>query len=418
MKPATVIKTALLSGILLSVVSFYTCLKSTDPGLPEDVLKVLNETGFNRIELTKTIAEFIDNPNSLKLTGAYFLISNMDRQYYVDFYVHDTIGNIFNIDPLSFASSGSFMYYWKKLDSLTGGLFFKARTFVLDTDTLESALLVSRINKVLDSSANPYLGSYPSDATFNFTLPYRIANEAVENWQQILIKAYPSIFDQAHTLSPDSMIRLIDRFVEHNFTSDARFVKQGSVQPLNQLIQNKTGSYEDLAQLRIKMLRTAGIPATMDYVPYLADSVNGFHWAVAMNSAGVFIPLVTSHAKYLFDEDNKRIPKIYRRVYAIQSNSLFRTKDIRFYTPPFLGHYDYVDVTHEYFEVSYQTIDVTQSSDTIIYVTVYNDGKWKAIDYAFNNNEKTVFQNIRSIITYKPAVFSQESIALLISNYN
>jgi len=412
MKPTIAIKPLLFISILLCFTSLYSCLKSTEPGLPDKVLKVLNETGFNRIELTKTIAEFIDYPDELKLSGAYYLISNMDRQYYVDFDVKDTLGNIYSIDPMSFGSESTFLAYWKKLDTLSGGLKFKARTFVLDTDTVESSILVSRINRILDTLTNPYLDRYPIDIIFECALPYRIANEAIENWQNILLQEYPLLFDHTDKLGPDSMISLIDSFVKANFRFDGRFVKQSSIQPLRQLIMNKAGSHEDLAQLKVKMLRTAGIPAVMDYVPYLADSVNGFHWASAMQEDLSFKPLVNKNMQFLFRENNLRIPKIYRRVYTIQPRSLFRTKETQFFTPPFLGHYDYLDVTEEYFSVVHNSMSAT-SSDSIIYLAVYNDSMWKAIDYAVVENNIGSFKNIRPALMYKPAVFKNDSIILL-----
>lgn len=389
-----------------------SCLKSTEPGLPPDVLMVLNETGFNRIELTKTIAEYFGSADTLKLKGAYYLISNMHRQYFVDFTVHDSSGNMYQIEPLSFAADTSFLAFWKTLDSITGGLRFKARIFMLDTDTISSSTLVSRINRCLDTLTNPYLDQYTHEAVFQYVLPYRIANEAIEDWQEILLNEYPFIFQKTDSLPPDSMIRFIDSFVENQFRFDGRFVKQATVQPTDQLIRLGKGSHEDLAHLKVKMLRTAGIPASMDYTPYLNDSVNGFHWAVAMNSTGVFIPLIPENARFLFTEQNTSIPKMYRRVYEIQPNSLFRAKDISFYTPPFLGHYDYLDVTNEYFDVVQYYFEKTRP-DSIAYMTVFNDRNWKAIDHAFAGHTDYRFNNLRSAINYRPAVFRNDSLLLL-----
>jgi len=399
-------------GFLILGFTNISCLKSTKPGIPPDVLKVLNETGFNRIELTKTIAGYIGTTDTLKLKGAYFLISNMHRQYYVDFKVYDSNNNMYEIGPLSFQTDSTFLAYWNALDLITGGLRFKANIFMLDTDTITSSILSSRIDRCLDTITNAYLNHFTRESVFQYVLPYRIANEAIENWQEILLYEYPDLFRSNKSVSSDSMIRLIDDLVEDQFRFDGRFVKQSSVQKTDQLIRLGRGSHEDLAQLKVKMLRTAGIPATIDYTPYLNDSVNGFHWAVAMNSSGVFVPLIPEKCRFLFSKQNTKIPKIYRRVYAIQPNSLFRSKDISFYTPPFLGHYDYLDVTREYFDVVQLQVKTTQS-DTVIYVTVFNDGNWKAIDHAYAGNKGYWFYNLRSAIEYRPAVFRNDSLMLL-----
>ncbi|MCC7317657.1 MAG: hypothetical protein IT219_03950, partial [Bacteroidales bacterium] len=62
-----------VATIVSMLVMLGSCLKSTKPGLPDEVVQAINETGFNRIQLTKTISNFLDPADSLQREAAYFL---------------------------------------------------------------------------------------------------------------------------------------------------------------------------------------------------------------------------------------------------------------------------------------------------------------------------------------------------------
>lgn len=95
-------------------------------------------------------------------------------------------------------------------------------------------------------------------------------------------------------------------------------------------------------------MRAFGIPATLDYTPHISDTNQGFAWAVAMNKNAEFVPLLPPGTEDLFLSSG-RIPKVYRRIFHDNENSLFAKKNLEVTTPPFIGHYHYQDVTQEYF---------------------------------------------------------------------
>ncbi|MDP3462648.1 MAG: transglutaminase domain-containing protein [Bacteroidales bacterium] len=398
-------KMCLLIVILLISTS---CLKSDKPGLPEEVIRTYSETGFNRIEFTKTIGKFIDDAgDSIQLQAAYFLIAKMRSHYMVTYDVTDTSGAIYQIDPFMFTSGDSLLAHWKKLDSIHGGLHYQPDRFVLDTDTIKSELLISTIQQTMKSQKPEWHGLYDKETVFQYVLPYRIANEAVEDWRSQLADTFPELlYFSAQTYEPDIIIENINEFVNSRFIFDKRFIKQATIQPLADLLRNRVGNYEDLAHLKVKLLRMCGIPATIDYTPYLADSVNSFVWAVAMNSDRKFQPLLSEETKYLFERSNY-FPKVYRRIFHENNSSLFRLKPISLTTPPFLGHYDYLDVTQDYVDViqlQYEQV----SPDTLLYLTVLNDKKWRAVDFAISADNQFVFNNIASNITLRPAILNQD----------
>lgn len=392
------------------MVLFSACLKSTEPGLPPEVVKVFEKTGFNRIEFTKTIGHYLDGSDSLKLKAAYFLIANLDRQYTVSYDIKDTAGNIITIDPLAFSTEHEFLSYWKTLDSTLAGLSYKPHKFVLDRDTIRAELLISTIDKAYETRSQA-IGKHYSEADFfNYVLPYRFGNEITEDWRTRLPEAFPVLNTFAKgEHAPEEAIAYINQLVDSLFSFDGRFIKQAIPQLTEQLLENKRGNYEDLAYLKAKMLRCCGIPATIDYTPYLSDSVNGFYWAVGQNSAGKFIPLIPKRTEYLFDEKQGRIAKVYRRTFHNQPNGLFRLKKTDLTTPPFLGHYDYMDVTDAYFHVFNLAIS-RPCTDTLVYLGVFNDKQWRAIDWTFCKNDSISFTGCTAEIDYMLLQFSNKKL--------
>lgn len=407
------LKTCLLIAILFA---FTSCLKSKKPGLPEEVVKTYSEAGFNRIEFTKTIGKFIDDAgDSVQLQAAFFLIAKMRSHYMVTYDVTDTSGTIYQIDPFMFPNGDSLLTYWKTLDSIHGGLQYLPNRFVLDTDTINAELLISAIQLTIASQKPEWNDFYDKETVFRYVLPYRIANEAVEDWRSQLAERFPELLHfSEETSDPVLIIEHINQFVNSRFMFDKRFLKQSATQPLADLLRNRIGNYEDIAHLKVKLLRMCGIPATIDYTPYLADSVHSFVWAVAMNSDRKFQPLLSEETKYMF-VSKKYFPKVYRRIFHENRESLSRLKPISLTTPPFLGHYDYLDVTDDYVDVN-QLRYVQTSPDTLIYLTVKNDKEWRAVDWAIVKDNQFVFNNIANNITLRPAILQQDHYIFLDEN--
>jgi hypothetical protein len=398
--------TSLLLVICGSI--FQSCLKSKKPGIPLDVVDIIQNTGFNRVELTKTIAKYFESGDSLKLQAAYFLIRNMKRQYSVEYQLIDSNENIIEINPLDFADEESFLKYWDSLETNTNGLVFNAKKYMLDRDTITYEILTSTIEKSIEARNYPWAKGYDNNIFFKYVLPYRIGNEHIEDWRSFLMQEFSWIEDSAgKDAKADNVAQIVNNYVNRNFSYDLRHLKNPHEQKLEDLFANKNGNYRDLSFLKARILRSLGIPATVDYIPYLSDSVHSFHFAVYFDDEGNFKPLLDPETENLI-YDETLIPKVYRRIYHTIDSSLFAIKDLMKTTPPYLGHYDYLDVTEHYVPVQ-EIIYEGFCPDTLIYLSVFNDKKWRATDWAICKNNKAVFKNISRGVNYRFSWLEDES---------
>ena len=108
-----------------------------------------------------------------------------------------------------------------------------------------------------------------------------------------------------------------------------------------------------------------------------------------------------------------KVAKVYRRIHHNNPESLFSIKKKKTHTPPFLGNYNYLDVTNEYLQTADTSIHCTDTSQ-FIYLAILNENKWKPVEWAqVESDGKAVFSNMGTGIYYKPVIVSEEEIIVV-----
>lgn len=385
-----------------------SCLKSKRPGLPANVVKVISETGINRVELNKTIGHFIDKQDSIFLHSAYFLIQHLPHHYAVTYKLTDRRDSTLDFNLNQFNTYEELQEWWFEQKYRKNGIRYKPKKYTLDRDTITAELLINTINLAVSSKSYPWTKTYSEKDFFEYVLPHRFGNETIHDWRSNIHETYSWIVDSVgNQEDPSKLIQLINAHVNGNFVFDKKYLKRPEPQHFNEILETKKGNYQDLAYLKAMLLRTFGIPATIDYVPYLADTTGSFYFAVAKNAQDQFEPLLPINTTYLFQQN--KIPKVYRRIYTNNPNSLYALKDLSLNTPPFIGHYHYYDVTNEYVPVSSFSFPVKQT-DTLYYAAVFNDSSWRAVDWALSFSETAIFPSLGSDISYRIMLIDNDSL--------
>lgn len=392
-----------------------SCLKSTDPGLPRQVVDAIQGTGVNRIELTKTVAEYIESTDTSRLHAVYYLIANIPHQYAVDYEIKDTLSNIYDFVPMAFASYEDAELFWKSKENKNGGLHYIPQKYTLDRDTITADFLIQNIEDAFLTKTFAWTHPYTGMCFEKYVLPYRFGNEHLNHWRREILHDFKWLIDQyEHEQSPDTLIHFVNDYVNKEYTFDKRFLRLPNPQSYAEISLTKKGNYQDLAYLKASLLRGIGIPATIDYVPFLADTAQAFYFAVAQNDRGQFVPLLPPNTAYLFEK--KHIPKVYRRTFDVVKSSLFAIKQLSLKTPPFIGHFHYLDVTESYFSTS--TIEfIKEGKDTLVYIAVTNDKKWKATDWKINHDEQVLFQQMVEGPKYAMGIMKNDSLQIISTKF-
>ena len=392
-----------------------SCLKSTDPGLPRQVVDAIQETGVNRIELTKTVAKYIESDDTSRLHAAYYLIANIPHHYAVDYDIQDTTGVLYEFDPLAFNSFEEVEAYWKARGQAKGGLHYVPKKYTLDRDTISANFLIQNIEDAFRSKTFAWTKNYSPQSFKAYVLPYRFGNEHLTNWRSDILRDYQWLINRfAHQQSPDTLIQFVDALINKEYQFDERFLRLPNPQSYSEISKTKKGNYQDLSYLKASLLRSFGIPSTIDYVPFLADTVQAFYFAVAQNEQGEFMPLLPPNTAYLFEK--KHIPKVFRRGFEPVNSSLFAIKKISLKTPPFIGHFHYMDVTSTYFSTSSIAFR-SSNNDTLFYIAVMNDKKWKATDWKITLEQQVLFQQMVEGPSYAMGIMKNDSLQIISTQF-
>lgn len=386
----------LVMGLLVS----QSCLKSKRPGIPPEVVEVLNISGIHKPQLNRFILECMQTKDSLKIDAGFFLISNLHRNYTAYYKLIDSLGNSYELEPEDFNNLWDIRVFIDSLENNYGDLSYKADSFAIDYTKVRANILSKNINLAFKSWKSNKLGlNYDFETFKKYILPFKAGNENIETFREFLFNEFNDILDTNKTFTEN--ITHLNNHINSLVIYDERYIRKLAVQPIKELLKNGKGNLADINILKVKTFRSLGIAAVMDYTPFIADSSGWYAWTTVFSPEGREIHLDISNGKLETLLDN-RIAKVYRRTYFEDSTSLFVYKDIKESTPRFLGHFNYFDVTNNYFETEDFTISNSNTDDKYLYLAVYNDGKWRPVDWALNKEGYAHFTDLGKSVLYLP----------------
>ncbi len=379
----------------------WQCLKSKKAGIPIAVVKVIAKADLNKPELMNAIGEYLAPEDSLKLKAMYWLIANMDGNYTVYYSVQDSLGKHYTFSPENFSSYLDLKHHWDVTEQRVGNLLYHADSFSVDFHSLKAGFLIENMNDAWQAyQVNAWSKGYDFITFCRWILPYRCANEPVEPFRKHFLKKYGNSIRQAHPKNALDAALIINRLVNSELNYKDTYNKEANVQSISQLEASGYGNFLDINVYKVKVLRSFGLAATLDYTPFLADSSFGYVWTT------VILP---DHSEWRFDFPKRvphlnrpgRLAKVYRRTFERDTTSLYAIKDIKQTTPPFLGHYYCRDVSNQ---INNRTVVLDYFPNLpFAYLAVFNDGEWHPVSWALPKPESgTVFHMMGTNIVYLP----------------
>jgi len=392
---------------LLLVIISSSCLKSKKTGIPPEVLQILNNSGIHKPDLLKVILAFQKPEDSVKLKSAYFLIENLESNYYIKITLRDSNEKDVVINFNDFTDYISIKNQIDSIEIISGRLNYRVDSILLDINNVNSEFLIKHINSVITSQKNLWNCNYDIDTYYNFILPYRVANEEIASNNNHSHNLLISEIRKESDILSISM--RINKAINKEIIYDSRLEIAPNVQSVSVTEENKSGNWCDINLYKIHVLRSLGIAAALDYTPYFTDSLLGNY------TTTVILPDNTEINLPNYENEKEPYPqgktaKVYRRTFKSIPNSLFSIKDKKTHTPPFLGNYNYLDVTNNYLQTDSVSIDFADTTK-YVYLAVYNENSWKPIDWAIAQPDgKAYFYNMGTGIMYMPVVVSKDSI--------
>ncbi len=188
----------------------------------------------------------------------------------------------------------------------------------------------------------------------------------------------------------------------------------GSFPPsLAELCKYKTGTCREEAAYLVAMLRSIGVPSTIDFTPHWGNRTNAHEWSVILLPNGKATPFYMGcepgdTAQY-FHSYLK--PKVFRNCFQMNRDFVY---DFRFEKsiPDLFINPKFIDVTDEYCKTTNVTRIIPQHylGYKVAYICVFDAKDWVPVFYGRIDGDKVTFKSMGRNIIYSMAFFENETL--------
>ena len=376
--------------------------------VPNGVKQVFELAGENKKELQAVIDHYsIHKEDSLKLFAARYLISNSMIHSFKISYFEDKNGEKVEFYPPEY---GSLQKANSARDSLMNHTNYISNV-VSDCAQLKSGHLINHIDKLFEIwKSVSWFNEVGFKQFIRNILPYRVQNEPLSSWADVLNERYAALIDTIPNKSILESAKLINSAMAEDIRYGHYWMGGIGAQSVLELLESKSGMCDDLSAFGVCAMRACGIPAAMDFTMWTRRDF-GHSWAVVFDEDGKawsFGPGEQNPGDHIkiFQVDHRKLSKVYRRTFEMNKSGLWsQVEDIRS-IPPFLRQLNIMDVTSEYVPVFDIPVPVDESyNDKMAYICVYNLNRWRPIFWGNVDNAKATFLDMGADILYIVAEF-------------
>lgn len=388
----------------------------------EDRLELaLNFAGNNRQELEIVLENYKDYP--LKYKAARFLIENMPYHYSVDKDYSKRLQPVYDkheIISLKYNWTSS-LAWGKEIDSLeiaSRGLFKPISDLLKNSDshTIKSDWLIEQIDLAFKAwKDNKYTQNISFEDFCQYILPYRFSDKfELDNSRERFYRKYKDLFDGKYGSFINATDSLLYLLKDIRFNSS----KGNSIPIFNAktLEQIRYSRCEERCWYNSLVLSSTGMAVAIDGVPCWASRNNSHTWnALLINGQTYPFEPFWDNDRWKYSEiynniaidslwGKVRLPKVFRKTFAIQLNGPLADKDVTredipiYFRNPFLQ-----DVSNQYFDTTDVEIALSTSLKKIpkyAYICAYNYRQWVPVQWGKVNNRSVSFKGMGRDIVY------------------
>lgn len=307
-----------LCFLLLSFSLFLACSK------PSELEQALEIAGDNRNELEKVLERYRINPvDSLKYKAACFLIENMPGYYYYEGEYLEKYAEYFK---LLGESSSQPVEILDSLSNVYGPFNRSYLEMKQDIEEIDSAYLCENIDLAFKVwTEKPWCKDVSFEDFCENILPYRIGNEKLTYWRKNYLEEYSPLIENLDIKDPiEVSIILRHRILEEMWPKKFTTKNPPGYPSLDAYTaKNLTGSCDNMNQFVVFLLRSVGIPCSIDYMPIRGDQNIGHSWVSLKNNKHEYYTIdYFGDAAYISGTElNHRSikSKVYRKTFSRNS---------------------------------------------------------------------------------------------------
>ena len=394
---------------IVAIILFYTL--NSYAQYPDAVEQNLKKAGKNRSELEKAIMHCQKTGNLLKLKAIYFLIGNMDIHSTSDYYWTTKEGNKIDYSELNYPDFDQASKAFETIKTQNPGL--RPQTVIYkDLETIKGDFIIDNLEKAF-TAWQSNVGKESSFDTFcEYILPYRISVEPLQDWRSNYALKYNWVDEKIKSFGVEPSLDYVKDEIDTWYTNT--WGTGGRTEPLPrlgamQLLLRKQGLCEDLADLGVFAMRSLGIPATVNAIPYWATATGGHFTNTFFGN--IEKPISYDFGTKVYTKKLNREPaKVLRYTYSKQAETLASIEEAINIPKGFLREQNYIDVTNEY----WSTTDVkctllpNPENPKTAYIATFNGLSWKTFWWGKIKENNIQFSQVCKGTVILPQYYSHE----------
>ncbi len=369
---------------------------------------------YYKIKYTKTVQHYQSPPDSLKLKALYFILKNLDDQFFFKGkWIDEYQSAILNSKQRSVSD------FEAKLDSIKQ-LYPGPLVKIKDENIITDKYLVENIDRAFESRKNPWVKDLNFSDFCEYVLPYKIGNEQPETWGACL--------EKTDYLRPDSLAGLTDMFKAASYVNSHLnwFTISGSYDyptdagyELSRLIA--TGTCYSSTKMALFQCRALGLPVVIDYAPSWGNRSRSHYWNALIYNNRPY-PFDATYANIGFYKIEfmgvgrmpYKISKVFRKTYAVQANSLKALNKSYEPIPSVFADDRFKDVTNDYVPVSDVRLSYANAlNHKFGYLCTFNDQTWTPSFWGLIDNNQLTFRNMGRDVLYLPALYDSSGFTVV-----
>lgn len=379
----------------------------------DELTSALEKAGKNRPNLEEVLKHYQkDKTDSLKYRAACFLIENMPAHYTYSGAAIDTFYTVMRSVFAGSKNKGG-QYYTATYDSILGKLEpeFNVAPIVKDIENVTAKYLIQNIDEAFEMREMPWNKKIPFELFCEYVLPYRADNEPLSNWRKLFKNRRPDKMDVQRSYPNSSFLYGLCNELNKNFVDNLYIPSSFMPEfPLTMLDTMKSGSCREYSNQGLAATRACGIPVAIDFVPQWARRSMGHEWNVLLPREDMPHPFTVNKipGSHLYGIYEEVIPKVYRKTYKIQRESLyFLAKDE--VIPPLFNNPCIKDVTAQYAEVTDLNISPfaeIKNNSRFAYLGVFDNAEWSIVQWGERKDGSVVFKDMGKGCVYLPVFYN------------
>lgn len=408
----------------------------------------LSVAGNNKSELEFVLDHYAKIQDSLKLRAAVFLIENMIYKYTLDSAslsvnqaYYDALES-YRIKKGRYGDDGIYIV----CDSIKKILSTQSKPtpdYFSDLTKISARFLINHIDFCFKTwKKYPWTQNIDFNIFYNYILPYRAGNSYWEGANHYFEKLYGRLAQDLPIKTKEKVGEYIQTNIRENYVADGTFFRNfyPFLLPLTleNAIKTQVGECYDINCICVTALRTIGIPAAINIVPYWGNSNDRHYWTETIGDTAKTLYDNTQVRftngmvetvndmfwfKYEFSNSDtissiiaiqncRSVPKVFRDCYALQESSLYYNAKEEI--PPFFRNPGLKDITSHYIKTADVEIELTgkQIKNQYVYLCCYNPEtqNWTPVAWEEKKRNKAKFKNMGINILYLPTYYKNEKI--------